>query len=229
MKVIWAWKSKTSFPLLRSLPLFTAALLQIAAFGIAGLFVSRVTQSDTEALVRSQYCGTWPAVYLLDEADPENRTAVQRQSAYNINARRQITESLQYAQSCYWDPAGCSDYIVPALLTEDDVDMNATCPFEEELCLLNEAVRVDTGLMDSATLLGINARFRDRVWYRRTSTCALLNSRDFSSSQVIFNGPNEPFDLQTYFFYGPSSDSNVTQTFSNYTYDGNYQFWYDLE
>ena len=69
----------------------------------------------------------------------------------------------------------CVDYefIVGAL--NQDPDFNASCPFDKPLCL-TEGVKIDTGFIDSAIDLGINAKPWDRVLYRKSISCAILNT-----------------------------------------------------
>ena len=234
LKVTWAWRSKTTHPFWRSLLLIAAAILQIIAFGIIGIFNSRITVLNNEVLLRSPYCGSWPLPLqsmTTNAIDDANKTAnvLQAQTAYDINTRRELKGSLGYAQSCYSEPSPlCQKYIVESL-PQTTINFNASCPFDEALCL-TQAIQTDTGFIDSAVHLGINARAEDRVLYRRTTSCAVLSTDGYVETIPGEYEAAYPYDHTTGFFYGPNylDGEAYTESFSNYTYDGRYQFWYDL-
>ena len=237
LEVGWAWRSKKVRPCWRSLALVTAAILQIVAFAIAGIFSSLITSSmDQDALLLSPNCGSWPVDLQFLSTTTENFTnestqTLERESAYKLNARREMAQSLAYAQSCYLDPSPfCQEYIV-AHLPQVAIDNSSNCPFDETLCL-TQAVYIDTGLIDSALDLGINARKEDRVQYRRTTTCAVLDSNLLMNWTVgaEANSAAYPYENISYYYYGPDVNGyDYTNSFSNYTWEGKYSFWYDLE
>jgi hypothetical protein len=51
------------------------------------------------------------------------------------------------------------------------VDMNATCPFGGDACLV-KAVRFDSGLLSSNDDVGINSPLQQSLQFRRVTTCA---------------------------------------------------------
>ena len=55
------------------------------------------------------------------------------------------------------------------------MDTAATCPFSSR-CIIGRsgAAQLDTGVLDSHTHLGINARRSDRVGFRIMATCSIL-------------------------------------------------------
>lgn len=67
---------------------------------------------------------------------------------------------------------------------------NASCPFGNEACFgLNDiASQFDTGLLNSDAAFGINAQSRNRVSYRRVTTCAPFNGEalENSSFSLVF-------------------------------------------
>ena len=234
LKVGWAWRSETFHPMLHSLAFVAIGILYIAAFGIAGLFSSRLVITDRSVLVRSDVCGPWSLSDQFTASNFNNFNAtpavLQEQESYAINSRQDLTNSLAYVQDCY-PVAGpdCENYIVGAL--NQIINWNASCPFDESLCL-TDAIEIDTGYIDSAIDLGINAKPADRVLYRKTISCAVLSSDSPYFGSEVGPMPNNtayPDDNMTYFYYGPDNQGdNYTYSSSNYSTDGLYDYWYDM-
>ena len=77
------------------------------------------------------------------------------------------------------------------------------------------AVSYDTGFIDSSEDLGLNAQVKDRILYRRLTTCSPLNDQVYITSYQnvtsITGGPNlEAVDA----YYGPSYDADRNATYS---------------
>ena len=221
--------------MLRSLAFVAMAILHMAAFGIAGLFSSRIVVTDSSVLVRSDVCGAWSISDLFTESNfnnfSESPDVLREKESYAINSRLGLTSSLAYARNCYPLESFCEDseYIVGAL--NQTYNFNASCPFDESLCL-SEGVEIDTGFIDSAIHLGINAKPGDRVLYRKSISCAVLND-SLHVTDYVGPDPNNtayPYEKEIFFYYGPDTQgNNFTASFNNYTYDGGYNYWYDLE
>ena len=235
LKVGWAWRSETLHPVFHSMAFVAIGILYIAAFGIAGLFSSRIVITDHSVLVRSDVCGAWPIPDQFAKFNFNNLSSTpdvaQERESYAINTRHDLTESLAYVQDCYPVAAPyCAGYIVAAL--NQTIKMNASCPFDDSLCL-TEAIEIDTGYLDSAIDLGINAKPADRVWYRKVISCAVLSTDSSFATSKVGPDPNDaayPDDDEMYFWYGPDKQGDdYTQSFSNYTTNGTYDYWYDLE
>ena len=234
LKVGWAWRSETFHPMLRSLAFVAMAILHIAAFGIAGLFSSRIVVTDSSILVRTDLCGAWPRSSLFTASNFVDFNAtpdvLREQEAYAINSRLDLTSSLAYVRNCYPVESYCEndEFIVGAL--NQTFNFNASCPFDESLCL-SEGVEIDTGFIDSAIHLGINAKPGDRVLYRKSISCAVLNDSLYVTDHV---GPDPddaayPYQRDIFFYYGADNQGhNFTASFDNYTLEGGYNYWYDL-
>ena len=235
LKVGWAWRSEPIHPFWRSLALVAISTLHIGAFVIAGLLASRGVITDSTVLLRSSYCGSWPIddQFILSNFNNFNNktpAVLQEEEAFAIEARRELEDSLAYVWDCYPVPGpDCARFISGALY--QDISRNASCPFDKPLCL-TDAVYIETDFIDSAVDLGINAKLEDRVWFRKSISCAVLSSDSvYTSSEVGPNSINAAFPDQneTFFYYGPSfRGHNFTASFSNYTYNGAYNYWYDL-
>ena len=74
---------------------------------------------------------------------------------------------------------------------------------------------LDTGLIDSHTTLGINARHSDRVQYRKVTTCAVLRTLPYQTMYNITDGG----EVQQLVGYSYGKTSGVGS--DNYTYEYN--------
>lgn len=220
LRLAWAWRSQTSRPLLRSLVLVLVALLNIAAFSVAGIFSSHVNSISNRVLLQNQTCGSWrwQAVETLDAAGAmENNfddfnALIPGWSAYYTDLLRTSRRDVTYARSCYDNTLNtlspdCQVYITQQLpyMTNE----NAECPFDHALCL-SPAVQVESDPVFSDIHLGINTAKADRVAYRRRLTCSVLTTDGYTSSSVTPLLPGNdrldgesPYSKRTNFYYGP--------------------------
>ena len=168
------WSGKVNSAKIRAYCLALWPFVISVGFIIASVFVGRVTVAAYKAnvvLLRPTNCGL---EVVQDASDLVTRGTVNYQwSAKHSNDTRQ---SRAYGDQCYGSAngtLGCSIFAVQRL--PYSIRTNAVCPFDD-LCRLGResAVELDTGLLDSHTHLGINARPKDRVRFRRTATCSVL-------------------------------------------------------
>ncbi|KAK5242010.1 hypothetical protein LTR20_007155 [Exophiala xenobiotica] len=84
-----------------------------------------------------------------------------------------------------------------------------------------ETVVLDTGYIDSHIHLGINSESKDRLTYRRNTTCAILDStgyvKGWDGAVANASGP-KPAPGSAYAYYGPSlyKDTNWTYSYANF-------------
>ncbi|GFF34148.1 hypothetical protein IFM46972_04136 [Aspergillus udagawae] len=146
----------------RSLPLAILAILNILLFGVAGLFTSYITKTaGNSTIIIGPACGGF-----------EFNSS---ESVMNFKTLQDTYEAATYVRQCYQgSPSGllCGTYARPSI--PFTTNQNASCPFASELCTYNgqSAFQMDTGLLDSQTDFGINARPKDRIKFRRVATCA---------------------------------------------------------
>jgi hypothetical protein len=146
----------------RSLPLAILAILNILLFGVAGLFTSYITKTaGNSTIIIGPACGGF-----------EFNSS---ESVMNFKTLQDTYEAATYVRQCYQgSPSGllCGTYARPSI--PFTTNQNASCPFASELCAYNgqSAFQMDTGLLDSQTDFGINARAKDRIKFRRVATCA---------------------------------------------------------
>ena len=166
MQVGWAWRSKIPNSVTRSLPLSLVALVLWIAFLLAAILSAAASTSQgDEVLISSPYCGH------LNFAITNLTTVTNFYTDYETKS---ISDSVSYARSCYpSDGTGrtwqdCSTFPIPRLPT---TQRNTSCPFDMGICM-TPAIQLDTGLMDSDLAFGINAPPKNRIRFRKVTTCA---------------------------------------------------------
>jgi hypothetical protein len=185
-KLWWTWRRRNDKVLVRSLVQFILAISCTIAFiaaSIASSFV--VSNSDLEVLVYSPLCGTTGDV-------PGNDLA--RSYVSSIKAA-----SVPYAEECYQGqdilPARCKVYLHPRIKFSTE---EAPCPFDTKFCHGNassarSAIALDSGLVDLNVAFGFNLPKKDRVSYRRRTTCTVL---PLEGRTTIVNASDFPDDHQ---------------------------------
>jgi hypothetical protein len=167
VKLWWSWKKRNDGVLLRSLIQLLLATLCSVGFVATSIFSSFVVNtSDLEVLVNSPSCG------LINTTLPVNMFRIQLAAVASL--------STPYAQECYHNstilPARCKAFVRPSIpFTTEKVP----CPFASEFCTgadvdSSSAVALDSGLVDLNDGFGLNLPEKDRVYYRRRTTCTVL-------------------------------------------------------
>ena len=171
----WAWRSRVHSPARRSLPLALLALAHSVIFLLAAILSATASTSQgNEVLVFSPYCG------LINFNTPNLSAAINILNAYESKS---VSDSAGYARSCYatedtgrtWQD--CSTFPVSKLPT---TLTNTSCPFKADICTA-QSIQLDTGLMDSDLFFGISAPPKNRITYRKVTSCAPIEVRVFSS------------------------------------------------
>lgn len=191
LKLWWAWRKKTDRPFLRSVVLIALALLFTIATLAASIFSSLVvTGGSIDILVDSPFCG--------------------RVNSNPLRGRAYALDNDQsapgYAANCYLNgflPSSCDVFMQPNIpLTTRD----APCPFKNAtFCATQEAFNVDSGLIDVGQTFGLNVAAKDRVQYRKSTTCTVFpmeghwgvyNVRDVPD--LLHTLPNEDIGVISY-------------------------------
>ena len=214
LQLMFHWAGLTKRPALRILPLAALALINLVLFALAGVFSAEVTKAaGNEALIRSPNCGSW---------DISFKTGPQEQAAFRSKTLLDTISASTYARSCYGqvqNSLACSQYSQPNIPWA--VDRNASCPFSSGMCKLGDtaAYQMDTGLIDSHQVLGVNAPPADRITYRKVTTCSPIKTKGFAQE---WNNTNR--DAITYgdtfdrLYLGPIVDvSDFTYQYDEHT------------
>ncbi|KAK7192149.1 hypothetical protein PSPO01_01721 [Paraphaeosphaeria sporulosa] len=172
-QLLWlvpSWRTISRRPLWKSLPVVLLAVLNLLAFFTAGVLVAEVTRTaGTEVLVRSANCGNWT----IDDT----------RLVYGFTTKTQndTVSAATYARACYGGPTDaleCNQYKVKAL--PYSISETEPCPFDKDLCLKKFPVlSFDTGNLSSHDHLGINTQPKDRIFYRRKTTCAPIMDKGY--------------------------------------------------
>ena len=196
VKIASAWRKDPDVqrPYRRAAPILMVAAFHVAAFLAAGIFSSKVTSARSEVLIRGPICGTWAlrsenVGYIA--RTPGNEGA--ESSSIADSHSNLISASNQVASCNISSPLAqeiCLSY-GPQPITFS-IDRNISCPFVEEMCINQLAVRFDSGLLDSQLHLGINAPPSDRTSYRRVLTCAPIVTENFTSDWKTASELNVP-------------------------------------
>jgi len=179
-------------------------LLGYGAIGAAGIFSpNAIKHFSSETLISSSQCGFWNYGITL------NTPALVNQRMLNTT-----TDALQYARNCYGAAPKSSQC---RRFTQQEIKWSLTsnveCPFSPSICRINttSAYRMDTGLLDSHVDLGINAEPKDRVNFRKVTTCATLNGTRFGKMENETDSSGR-VDKYIRLYFGPLGN------ISEYTY-----------
>ena len=198
VKVQMAWRGRAASKLrTRTLMIAVPALLTWLAFTAGSIFVAEVASRSYDqihVLINPENCG----FANLDINDPNgflSDPTAEKLSGFDSRAALLFTENLRgdtvdaraYARSWYGNsPTSLAhSSIFPVARLSYIVNTSAPCPFlETGICMtaFNTAMAMNTGLLDSHSILGINAQVQDRVDFQRMVTCAPLNVDEYTSS-----------------------------------------------
>ena len=214
MQLTWFWRRDATRYLMRTIPLAGLALLNLALFGLAGVFSSEVTKAPgNETLVRSPNCGY---VYLKDPTG-----SFEAQAEYNSVATNDTIPAAAYQRACYDNAENllqCGQFIQRQLRWTSNP--SSPCPFSPQMCYSGDmtAYEMDTGLIDSHDDLGINAPKIHRVQYRKVTTCSPIPTKDFRT-EVINTDINSPTfnDTLVRYFYGDTAGANYTYQYNKHS------------
>lgn len=182
----WAWA-------------FVAAA-NFGAWAAASLFSSEVTKAaGHDVLINPGSCGQVSDVGSLQGLFPR--------------ILNDTITAASYARSCYGNqqsPVRCDAFVKQQLPFH--TNPNASCPFETGYCSYSDsaALELATEHLDSHVDLGINAPVKDRVTYRKVTTCGVINAK-------IVEGATKQNSDTTYveYYLGSSPLSGTPFTFQH--------------
>lgn len=210
-RLAWAWRSSARRCLLRMLPSILTASLILASFSIAGGLSSQISSAvGSDVLLDGSNCG----IFYSRVTD-----TVEGVRIYYSYVSRKIGEAANYAQRCYSSNRSgildCTSFVVDHI--PSTVDTQAPCPFPGvDICRLQTSnLRLDTGLLDSSEVFGLNSPKSQRIFFRNVLECAPLVTESFAwnNSTSVNN--------YTVYNYGPSW-TGLNYTFQVETLDGQY-------
>jgi hypothetical protein len=221
LRITWAWRGRTRRPFRRSAHLMLWAVFHFVLFGLAGVFSSNFVTAGKVALSRSPYCGVLSPSYLESLGTVGSSIVNRRNLDLQAKSQDDTQLSQEYVQTCYdaTNPSSsCSSY--PKRRLSWTTKRNVACPFDSAVCHPSvSAVSFDTGYIDSSDDLGLNAQDRDRISYRRLTTCIPLNDQVYITSARNVSESGGPTVEAVDAYYGPSrgADRNATYSFTLFT------------
>lgn len=171
------------------------AFLNLSAFGAASIFSSAVAKAaGNETLIHSKNCGVARFPETLDPTFGKL-----------LRVMHLSQSAAGYARACYGDVDNllqCTTY--PQRQIKYETSRNVSCPFESHRCLNNLAVAFDTGELDTFKVFGINTSPKDRVTYRRVTTCAPIYLDDIRKVETVVDGSLGTTEEVENIYAGPS-------------------------
>ncbi|KAI1419513.1 hypothetical protein F5Y12DRAFT_793652 [Xylaria sp. FL1777] len=217
IKLYWAYRF-TPFAWHQSWLWITISALGAVGTAAAGLFSSQIIDSSLyiNVLTNSSNCGFLSPSITSGGA---NDTGV---IASNQNVATLVDLASIYARDCYnstSDQSQCNFFSSSTIPWE--TDREAECPFTN-ICT-GPAMRLDTGLLNSNSLLGINSPTVDQIGLRKITTCAPIQQEGYTETELV---DAATLDRSVSYLYGPITGGNATEIFS--TLMANITFAYDL-
>lgn len=158
--------------------IMVVCLIHFAGWIIAGVFVSYLWTAGyvtQQALARGSNCG----ILSLN-----NFTDLNQQRLFEVVNNNQTLAGDQYVKQCYTDTpsssASCA-YFPQKRLEFNQSD--AECPFDiSNNCITANStpIAMDSNYIDTSENLGVNADFKDRIYFRKLTTCSPISSKDYA-------------------------------------------------
>jgi hypothetical protein len=229
LRIGLAWRhQRTTNALRRSLALVIWALLHFTLFALAGILSTLLIHAGDAVLSRSPFCGKFNNTYLTSLGNHSSTGMPGHlQNEYYVQYQIRYEQSQQYAESCYMKSetlASC-DLLSSPLLSWNTTTHNS-CAFGSPVCLTaTPSVTFDTGFLSSHEDLGLNAPEQDRIWYRKCTTCTVLNDAKFISNwKNISATADSPAKRVVDAYYGPNPLADRNATYSYSEWDQYYSF-----
>lgn len=221
-KIAWSRRRTSSAVALRALPLVLMSIVYISALAAASLFSSRAIIASDAVLTRGTSCG-WQGEF-PEDAQLQTAQNFTTTNSLIVSSRFSLQKSAAYAGACYGpdvDPTSCDLYVQRDI--NSTTDFNAPCPFAAGVCA-TAAVSTDSGLIHSDQHLGVNSHLKDRVSFRKITTCAPLSVERYTDNitttegsfvgyafgETLENDPSDP--LTQYTFLASNSTATTTST-----------------
>ena len=176
LQMTWAWRrtNPASSIKLTLLPL-AFSLISFCAFTAAGIFSSRVaTSRGGEVLLVGDRCATYNSTLLTN----------QNYGSFQSWVASTVRSSANYESSCYTgsgSTSSCSTFARSNLSFTSKSGNPCPFPGKERICLSpDQALRLDSGFLDSHYDLGINSPPSSRFLYRSLQECAPVNAEAYT-------------------------------------------------
>ncbi|KAI1737567.1 hypothetical protein F4680DRAFT_460375 [Xylaria scruposa] len=202
IKLYWAYRF-TPFAWHQSWLWITISALSAASSAAAGLFSSQIIDSSLyiNVLTDSSNCGFLNPPILGGGVNDSGLRAGNQDRATLLDL------ASIYARSCYnstSEKSQCNSFSSSTIPWETEWEVE--CPFEN-MCI-GPAMRLDTGLLNSNSHLGINSPTVDQIELRKITTCAPIRQKGYTE---IKPDDTEVADNYVFYLYGPTKASDATR------------------
>lgn len=170
LRIYMAW-SRHGIPGLatRTVVIALPALLFWVGITAASIFTSKVaTSGDTGVLGlrRSNVCGIYTYT--------SGRSSREKESSQRVLIEEMIA-ARNYADNFYLNSTASLSRSPYVNTTLPHTESRMPCLFEnQDWCALNTSLRLESGLLDSHLMFGINAPPSDRIHFRAGTTCSVV-------------------------------------------------------
>jgi hypothetical protein len=214
-KLHQAWRKKASNLTSRIIVVALPALLTWLIFTAASVLVAEVaTQSyeQVQVLIKPENCGFLRFDGNVSK-DSEAFAAAKRKF------RKDTVKARTYAGNWYTNESsgGAELSIFPVSKLPYNFSTSSACPFEKKgrRCISDSfsAITMDTGLLDSHAMFGINAPKSDRVSFRMKVTCSPVAVRDMVKNFTYEATGDEYFR----YYLGPTRVTEYTYQYGLHT------------
>jgi hypothetical protein len=193
----WYWSGRARHALMRTLPWVFFSTSYIVLFAVLSIFGTAIVTraAGQDRLLQSSQCGYWKPNGSTS-AEGEFQASASGQAAFKAKILKDSQAAATYDRNCHGasvDALQCKAYATSQIRWEGK---EADCPFEDGICLVNNTYQMDTGLLDSHHHLGINMPEKDRLKYRRVTTCSVLQNAGYTVSDNATNSVR--------WYYGPA-------------------------
>jgi hypothetical protein len=175
-------------------------------FTIASIFVSEVASksyTQIHVLLKPEPCGLWYYnTTTLDQTGTAGKKIVQD----TLEARAYASDWYSNSSTSLSSPS-----LYPVNNLPYSINANTSCPFDQSRCALGatSGFSMETELLDSHSMFGINAPPSDRVQLQKTVTCTVVHVADLVK--------NETDSIYLDYYLGPTSRKNSTYSYAEIT------------
>ncbi|KAI8626227.1 hypothetical protein F5Y19DRAFT_488512 [Xylariaceae sp. FL1651] len=212
IKLYWTYRS-TPAAWRESWIWIMVSVLCAVSSAASGVFSSQIIDSSANinVLLNSPNCG----FFMPDGADvlkiDDPKLVAQRKVLLDT-----LNLAIAYSRRCY---NATSDNSLCKTFSSATIPWNtgweAKCPFGN-MCM-GSAMRLDTGLINSNSIMGLNSPIIDQVELRKITTCAPIVQKGYTALESTI--PSDgllPGDQLVTYLYGPASYANATWGISLY-------------
>ncbi|KAL8380873.1 hypothetical protein RB595_005255 [Gaeumannomyces hyphopodioides] len=175
IKLAWVWRGKSPGVFRGSAVMMFVAVAFAALLVASSLLSSQIQIVGGDVLFSGQECGWCNSSAILQAS-----AAYEDFQSWLFDRAEQFSNNECYNPGAVdgSDPSACADFPTPRIPVRTSF---VPCPFSQTICAQKNALRLDTGFIDSDEHLRINSPPEDRARFRKITTCVPIETEKFSS------------------------------------------------